>query len=130
MKFHLVFLQIREAKESRDALARQRREALEDKLQRADMLRESHLQERVRRAQEEEAKARGSLVHCVCGRGYRAKIYFIHAVGERDLLYQHTRGTEQETRSPRKIPGQNCVVKIKQTNKQTTKQNQINKTNF
>lgn len=48
--------QIREARESRDALARHRKEALEDKLQRAEMLRESHLQERIRRAQEEEAK--------------------------------------------------------------------------
>ena len=54
--------QIRGAKENRDALVRQRREALEDKLQRADMLRESHLQERIRRAQEEEAKASVGMV--------------------------------------------------------------------
>ncbi len=53
---HPVALQIREARESRDALARQRKEALEEKLQRAEILRESHLQERIRRAQEEEAK--------------------------------------------------------------------------
>lgn len=45
-------------------MARQRREALEDKLQRAEMLRESHLQERIRRAQEEEAKV--SSVSCLC----------------------------------------------------------------
>lgn len=53
----LLFMsQIREARESRDALARHRKEVLEDKLQRAEILRESHLQERIRRAQEEEAK--------------------------------------------------------------------------
>ena len=48
--------QIRGVRESRDALTRQRKEALEDKLQRAEKMRESHLQEIVRKAQEEEAK--------------------------------------------------------------------------
>ena len=43
-------------KENRDALTRLRKEALEDKLQRAVKMRESHLQEIVRKAQEEEAK--------------------------------------------------------------------------
>lgn len=51
-----LFPQIREARESRDARTQQRREAMEGRLQRAEILRESHLQERIRKAQEEEAK--------------------------------------------------------------------------
>ena len=65
-------LQIREARESRDARIRQQREALEGKLQRAEMLRESHLQEIVRKAQEEEAKVEMMLSrqYGVCSEGW------------------------------------------------------------
>ena len=52
----ILLPQVREARQSRDARIRQHREALEDKLQRAEILRESHLQEIIRKAQEEEAK--------------------------------------------------------------------------
>ena len=48
--------QIRGARERNDALTRQRKEALEGKLQRAEKQRESHLLEIKRKAQEEEAK--------------------------------------------------------------------------
>ena len=65
-------LQVREARESRDARIRQQKEALEGKLQRAEMLRESHLQEIVRKAQEEEAKVEMILSEqcSVCSEGW------------------------------------------------------------
>ena len=48
--------QVKEVREVRDARVRQRREEMEGKLQRAEVLRSSHLQEIVRKAQEEDAK--------------------------------------------------------------------------
>ena len=56
MIFIILPGQIRGARERNDALTRQRKEALEGKLQRAEKQRESHLQEIKRKAQEEEAK--------------------------------------------------------------------------
>lgn len=50
-------------REVRDALVRQRREELEGKQQRANILRSSHLQEIVRKAQEEDAKVDSSIGH-------------------------------------------------------------------
>ena len=38
---------------------------MEEKLQRAELLRESHLQEKVRKAQEEEAKVL-NFIYCTC----------------------------------------------------------------
>ena len=56
LRSKLELEKVREARETRESRVRQWRREMEVRLQRADMLRESHLQEKVRKAQEEDAK--------------------------------------------------------------------------
>ena len=88
---------VREAKQARELKMRVWREEMEEKLLKAEQLRESHLQEKRRKAQDEDTKV-GWVSALGC-------FYPASLAGERDCVHQQSGGPEQEDPSASAAPG-------------------------